>query len=262
MADSYWLKQDKNKPLFPDIEWAKPEQKQLAGNLGIAGGSKAGFRAAIMAYETAMAYGAGDVKLLLPDTLKPLMPPGTTNISLASSTSTGSFSHAAMESFQALLEWANAVLLIGDNGKNSETSLLLANFLKSIDKPAVLARDTIDLLMTDMAFILENRNITLITSLAQLQKIFRTTYYPKMITFNIQLSNLVEILHKFTITYPISLTTYHDGVLIVAANGQVTTTPLKNPMSIWSGEFATRASCQLMWSKSKPLEAITTAVLY
>ena len=39
----YWQKQTPEKPLFPDIEWAKPEQKSQAGRLGIIGGNKLGF---------------------------------------------------------------------------------------------------------------------------------------------------------------------------------------------------------------------------
>ena len=111
-----------------------------------------------------------------------------------------------------------------------------------------------------MTNILQKENITLITSLAQLQKIFRTTYYPKMITFNMQLNNLVETLHKFTLTYPTTIVTYHAEKVIVAHNGEIVTADVANPISLWSGEFAVKASCQIMWSPSKPLEAITSAI--
>ena len=40
---SYWRKQEKTKPLFPDIEWAKPEQRAQRGRLGLVGGNKLGF---------------------------------------------------------------------------------------------------------------------------------------------------------------------------------------------------------------------------
>ena len=43
MDYSYWKKQSIDAPLFPDIEWSKPENRLQAGKLGIIGGNKLGF---------------------------------------------------------------------------------------------------------------------------------------------------------------------------------------------------------------------------
>ena len=43
MEYDYWRKQEESRPLFPDIEWAKPEQRAQRGRLGIVGGNKLGF---------------------------------------------------------------------------------------------------------------------------------------------------------------------------------------------------------------------------
>lgn len=101
----------------------------------------------------------------------------------------------------------------------------------------------------------------LILSFAQLQKLFRTLYYPKILTFSIQLLQLVEALHKFTITYPITIATLHQDTLIAAHSGEVTTTPWTDPMRIWRGTVAARASVYYIWNPSRPLEAITTSLL-
>jgi len=42
MELAYWQCQTPEQPLFPDIEWNKPEQRSRAGKLGIIGGSKLG----------------------------------------------------------------------------------------------------------------------------------------------------------------------------------------------------------------------------
>ena len=256
----YWKKQTSEKALFPEIEWNKPQQKQMAGHLAIIGGNKLGFMAVANSYQTALDYGAGEVKLLLPGVLKTLMPRDITDISYAPNNTAGSFSNLAVTELKVIGSWATAVLFIGDSSKNSETGLLFSEFIAQYEKPIIITRDAIDLLMQDMANILQKENVTLITSLAQLQKIFRTTYYPKMITFNMQLNNLVEILHKFTLTYPSTIVTYHAEKVVIAYSGEVVTADIQKPMSLWSGEFAVKASCQIMWSPNKPLEATTSAI--
>ena len=54
MEYDYWHKQNPAKPLFPDIEWAKPEQRAQRGRLGIVGGNKLGFAGVAEAYQTAL----------------------------------------------------------------------------------------------------------------------------------------------------------------------------------------------------------------
>ena len=57
---SYWHKQTADKPLYPDIEWSKPEQKSQAGRIGIIGGNSLGFAGVAEAYQTTLKTGAGD----------------------------------------------------------------------------------------------------------------------------------------------------------------------------------------------------------
>ena len=74
MDFDYWQKQSPDTPLFPDIEWNKPEQRSLAGKLGIIGGNKLGFAGVAEAYSVALGNGVGQVRVLLPDVLKKTIP--------------------------------------------------------------------------------------------------------------------------------------------------------------------------------------------
>ena len=75
-----------------------------------------------------------------------------------------------------------------------------------------------------------------------------------------QVVQLVESLHKFTITYPVTIVTFHQSQLIIAHGGRVVSQEFDQPMMIWRGTTATKASCYLMWNPSKPLEAIATSI--
>lgn len=262
MEHTYWQRQSSDKPLFPDIAWSKPEQRNLAGKLAIVGGNKLGFAGVAEAYSAALNAGAGEVKVLLPDVLKKSVPSSILDATFASSNTSGGFSTKAKAELYAISEWADATLLVGDLGRNSETAVLFEQFLHDYKKPLTLTRDAIDLVKNNPKLLAERPETLLVLSFAQLQKLFQGVYYPKMLTFSMQLTLLVENMHKFTITYPVTLATLHNDSLIVAHEGQVTTTKWDNPMAIWRGTTAAHASTYWLWNKQKPLEAVSDSLLH
>lgn len=74
-----------------------------------------------------------------------------------------------------------------------------------------------------------------------------------------QLLQLVEALHKFTVTYPLTIVTFHHSQLVVAHGGEVITQEFDEPMAIWRGVTATKAATYLLWNPTQPLEAIATS---
>ena len=256
----YWRKQTPETPLFPDIEWNKPEQRAQAGRLGIIGGNKLGFVGAGDAYMLSLSAGAGEVRVLLPDVLKKTVPSSITEIVFGATTPSGSLGRDALGDMKAVAEWSTGVLLIGDAGRNSETAIVYEDFVREYSGQLTITRDAIDLLRSNPELIAERPNTLLVMSFAQLQKLFQSVYYPKMLTFSMQLAQVVEALHKFTITYPATLMVFHQNNLIVAHNGIVTTTPWENPMAVWKGSVATQAATYLLWSQTKPLEAVTASL--
>lgn len=261
MDFSYWKRQSAETPLFPDIEWSKPENRTHAGKLGIVGGNKLGFAGVAEAYSVATAAGVGQIKVLLPDVLKKTIPSAITDALFAPTNPSGSLAKDAAAEIATLGSWANSILLIGDAGRSSETAILYEQLLKDYTGNLTITRDAIDLVKNSSQTLVDRPNTLLIMSFAQLQKLFQSVYYPKVLTFSMQLTNLVEALHKFTISYPVSIAVLHRDTFIVAHDGNVTTTPWENPMLIWRGNVAAKAATYWLWSPSKPLEATTTAII-
>lgn len=257
----YWQKQLPTAPLFPDVEWNKPEQRGQAGKLGIIGGNKLGFLAVGDAYTVAHDAGVGQVRILLPDVLKKAVPTTITDVIYGASNPSGGLARDAAIEMGALGAWADSILLIGDAGRNSETAILYEDFIRNYDRQLTITRDAVDLFMNAPDVVVEREKTLLVVSFAQLQKIFSKVYYPKILTFSMQLQQLVEALHKFTITYPVTIMTFHQNQLIVASGGQVTTTPWDAPLAIWKGMVATSAATYWLWSPSKPLQAATASLV-
>lgn len=261
MEHTYWQQQTPGKALFPSIAWSKPEQRSQAGRLGIIGGNKLGFAGIAECYTTALQAGVGEVRVLLPDALRKAIPPTITDAVFGATNPSGSLSRDAIAELHAISSWATGILLAGDAGRNSETAILYEDFIRQTSKPLVITRDAVDLVKNSSQAIVERPNTLLVVSFAQLQKLFQLVYYPKVLTFSMHLASLVEALHKFTITYPVSVTVLHRDYLLVAHDGQVVSTKWENPMAIWRGSVAAKAAAYLLWNPDKPLEAVATSLV-
>lgn len=257
----YWKQQQPTKPLFPDIEWSKPEQKTSRGRLGIIGGNKLGFAGVAESYSTSLSTGAGEVRVLLPDCLRKSIPPSMTDVIFAPCNPSGSLSRDALPDLTTLGVWASCLLLAGDAGRNSETAIAYSDLIRNYTGQLVITRDAVDLVKNDSEALVNRPNTVLIVSFAQLQKLFQAVYYPKMLTFSMQLLQLVEAIHKFTVTYPVTIAVLHRDTLIVAHDGEVVTTKWETPLAIWRGITAARAATYLMWTPSQPLQAIATSLV-
>lgn len=264
---SYWQKQ--NTPLFSDLIWNIPEQK--FGHVSIIGGNSQNFSTPIKISEfLGQSFPFSEITTLLPDTLRTKLPP-LPNLEFAPSTNSGSF--ASPTKIIDLLRISNGSIIIGDLSKNSATAIALSEAIdKSLGQPTpklqqlILTRDSIDLLTSDANHWLNYPQITIIASMAQLQKVFRSVYYPKMIMLSQPLIPIIENIHKFTLTYPITLLTFHEENIIASHAGKIITTPITStsysPITLWSGQLAAKILALNLFNPHKPLEATSAAILY
>ena len=259
----YWRQQSESEPLFPDVLWSKPETKATAGKLGIIGGSALSFLAVANSHQMAIKTGMGEARLVLPQNLKKQLGslPG---VNFAPINQSGGLSKEAKADLVALQTETDGLLMIGDVGKNNETQLLYENFMRETvlksNKPVVINRDAVDLLMGIMNEIVICDNVLLVLSFSQLQKVFQAIYYPIVLVHSIQTVKLVEALHKFTVSNQASVAVFHNDMFLVASRGNVATTPFNHPTEIWQGRTATKMACWFVWNKLRPLEAAITAL--
>lgn len=234
----YWHKIDKP---IKDLTWNLPEQK--TGILNIVGGNEQSFNTLIRISEYALnTANFQAIQTVLPDALQAKLP-SLNNLVFLPSTDSGSF--ADSDQFQTITSKADATLFLGDFSKNNITARAVASACHTSEKPLLLTRDTIDLITSaNSEPLLMNEQLIILASMAQLQKLFRAIYYPKMLLLSSPLMKVVETLHKFTLSYPVTIITFHDGQLIVANSGNIATSPLSNthysPISLWQGQLATK----------------------
>ncbi len=258
MEHTYWHKQN-DKPLFPELLWSRPENKRQAGKLLIVGGNLHGFAAPAEAYQAAIKAGIGITKVLLPDALQKVVGNLIDNGEFAPSTPSGSFSQKALAEVLDLSAWADAVLLAGDLGRNSETAILLEKFLTKYSGPVVLTKDAADDVST-LPEQLERQQTLVVVTMAQLQRLIKNLGYPKPVRFGMDLLALVDLLHDFTTQHAVQLIVKQADTMLVAVKGQVSTTKLAQAMPIWRVKTASFTAVWWLQNPNKPFEALCTAI--
>lgn len=260
MQRDYWHKQTSHEPLFPDLLWSRPENRAHAGKLLIVGGNEHGFVAPAEAFKAAEKAGAGAVRMVLPDSMRRYLGKVFTAGELAPTTPSGSFSQEALATLLSEAEWADASMLAGDFGRNSETAILLEKFAQKYTGQLTITQDAADYFIGAPTTLLARTKTLLVISFAQLQKLAVNAKFPQAFTFDMNFLHLIDTLHEFTQTHQAYVVTKHLDTIFVAVNGQVSSTKLSEDMKIW--RIRTAASCSAWWMQnpSKAFEAITTAI--
>lgn len=256
----YWLKQTAAYPLYPDLLWSRPENKQQAGKLLIIGGNSQGFAAAGEAFSTATLAGIGTARVLLPDSLQKSIGRVFEAGEFSASTPSGSFGRAALADYLDLSLWANGVLLAGDLGRNSETAILLDAYLDAYYGHVTITRDVITYFTELPTVALTRPGTLLVLSMPQLQKLGVNAHFPMAFTLGMDLLRLLDNVHEFTKRYAVSIITKHLDTVIVAVDGQISTTKVGQDCKLWRLKCATYASVWQVQNPTKPFEALTTAI--
>lgn len=252
MTDTFWSKQTKDKPLFEDLLWSRPENKRYAGKLLVVGGNLHGFSAPANAYSAALKAGIGTVRVILPDKLAKTVGKLIPEAQFAPSTLSGSFARPSLAKLLEEAKWADGALLAGDFGRNSETAVLLEGFIDKYDGLLSITDDAIDYFIAHSDKLMGRYNFVITTDVARLQKLVK----PILIKHDDNLMTVVGKLHEITQVNKASIVTFFAGQIMVASGGQVSTTPAKDVNLV---ELAAYASVWWLQNPEKTFEALTIA---
>ncbi len=259
MDNIYWLKQTKEKPLYGDLLWSRPENKRFAGKLLIIGGNLHGFSAPGTAYGAALKAGIGTCRVILPDKLRRTVGKLLPEAEFAPSTPTsGSFSKKALAQMLDSATWADGVLLAGDFGRNSETAILLEKLLDKFKGLLTVAGDGLDYFLSTNSPLINRPNTAAVINLGKLQKLAKNNRPSTAVLHSTMLGDLVSLLHDWTSGNPGQIITKHAGHILVASGGKVSTTPDAEG-SHWQTELPAYVSVWWLQNPDKPFEAMSTA---
>ena len=256
-----WLRQSLNKPLFSDLLWSRPENRRLAGKLVVVGGNAHGFSMPVHAYSESLRAGAGVVNVLLPSSTQKMVGHIFSDVTFAASTISGGFSKDSLGEFMILSDWADGVFLAGEIGNNSETTILIEEFLDNYDGPLVVTNDVVDMVSGLDDKILNRNKTVIVTGIGKLQKLTQKIRLPFPIKYSIPMVNLVESLKELTAYKEVALVIEKENTIFVAYKGRVSTTPYNKPPENWQTILASHASVWTIQNNTKIFEALSCAAL-
>lgn len=260
----YWNKEGAEMRASDNLSWNFPEQKQ--GVISVIGGNREAFSTEVKITNYLLQHFpmVKEVKNHFPDCLKKKLPPFE-NIFFYPSTETGSFTPSG--ELTSSIDGSDLAIISGDLSKNSLTAIAITKLLQSSDTfPFILTRDAVDLIKSEAFSFIERDGIFLVASLAQLQKLFRALFFTRPLLLSSPIFPVIETLHKFTLSYPVSILTFHAGKIICAYQGDVVTINIEStdftPISLWSGDLVARLAAFALYNPNRRLESMVAAVNY
>lgn len=253
-----WLKQISG-PLYENVIWSRPENKQLAGKLLIVGGNSHELHEPLQAHKYCIEAGIGQINIVMPDRI-PKMLMSAEGLITVPSTMSGAIGYESLDELLAIANGVDMVLWPGSLGRDSQTTRLIEEFVEKTPKPVVASEDAADALLGLPGMFIRPDSL-LILSMAQLAVLQKHMKLTTAITSDIQLSNLVEVLSS--ITRPgFGIATLHSGQIVTSYNGQTSTTPIKmEDKETFRWRTALASYSAVLWAQFlyKPFEAITSA---
>lgn len=259
MNPSYWQRQT-SEPLFPELEWSRPQNRTHAGKLLIVGGHAQGFAGPAEAYAAAQSAGIGASRVLLPDALHKTIGKLFPEAEFAPSNPSGGFAATALGELLDAASWADGVALPGSAGRNSETLVLLENFAGKYNGQLTITADAADHFCAQPFELLQRSDTLLVLTTNQLRRLGSEAHFPQAFTSDMGLLQLAEQLHEFTRRFAPCLLTRHQNAYVLAVNGQISTTAAAANLPAWCVKTAAREAVWWLQNPGKTFEALTAAL--
>lgn len=250
-----WQKQDPKKPLYPDLIWSRPENKNHAGKLLLIGGKAGEFINVSSTYILANKAGAGIIRTLLPDSLQQIGK-NIDEVEFSRSNQGGGFAKTALADFFDLSDWADQVLLAGDFGKNAETTVILDGYLLRSQKPIVLSQKALTSISLSYEQLLK-LPVTLVITRDELRKIAIRIGSHIAVTSTANFETIKEVMFNISSQSKANLVIIDQDNTWVAVNGNIISTKT-TPIDI--NTLAAYVAVWQMQNPDKPLQALATAV--
>ena len=256
MAIPTFVKQG-NEPLFPEVFWNRPTMRARAGRLLAIGGQRNQFSLLQAVYQLAEAAGIGECQAAMPDSLRRLVGPAEFARLLPASAS-GSLGKAALGELLAIAPDFDALIIGMNLTTNAETGVMIESLITRLEMPVVVTEEAIGILKFNPALITGNPQALVVTTMAGLFALANHHSMPIAIKPQAGVVAKMEILQQLV---DISKCAYVvcDGEVLVAAEGQMSLTPLDHSLSNLPAAPIGVAATFWTQHRAKPFTALTTA---
>jgi ADP-dependent NAD(P)H-hydrate dehydratase / NAD(P)H-hydrate epimerase len=202
----------------------------------------------------------GEARVIVPDALKKTLK-HTPHIEFAPSTPSGSFSVKSYDPLLWQAHWAEGLLLVGDLGRNSETTITIEKLVTSLSIPAVITKDAADQFMKSPRTLIQRPHTTLVISFSQLQKLGISLGVKTPFTLSMTLEAAVRCMTAITASSQISIITRIRDIYCAASGSTAITSPADPDESTWRLKTAAKFSVHQLHYPKKLTESLAHTLL-
>jgi NAD(P)H-hydrate repair Nnr-like enzyme with NAD(P)H-hydrate dehydratase domain len=246
-----------DEPLYPKILWNRPVARSGAGRLLVVGGHTGEFSLVTAVHEAAMAAGAGECTVVLPDALLKLLAGAPDTVFVPSSPS-GSLGREALGQVLQLAEESDAVAIGANLSANSHTTILIERLLQEADRPIIAFGDALTAARNHLPALTSRPENLIIATMPEIFKLAGQLNIPINIRPDGGILNKVEIIASVRAATSCSLVVYGSEI-IVAAGGDIVVTPVNYRLSLVPSIYY--AVLSVFWIQNRPQarEGLATA---
>lgn len=249
----FWIKQG-DEPIDPDILWARPEQKKLAGRVSIVGGSKSSFRDVSALHSQVLAAGIGEVKTFLPNILEKVLGENESFIYVPAN-GYGEFGDASRVALAAASSWSDTLIVSPDFGSNSEAIKVLRDVGDHVARQVLVGSST-RLYKHDGGSLINNNHVAVV-SLTELRDLAVMMGLSEAFTSGLGNFEIALKLKTVSEGQNFIFVLLLDDIVMVAIDGKVLSKALIKPDL---NTVAAYVAVLLEQSSDRPLEAVSAAL--
>lgn len=249
--------QQRDQLLYPKILWNRPLSRHGAGRLLVVGGYQADFSQPTAIFTLAMAAGAGECIVALPDSLARLLT-GTPSIVFVPSSPSGSLGRDALGQILNAVDDANGVALGANLSNNSETAVLIERLVQETTKPLIIFAEALPALQFNIRLVTARERTLMIVTMPEVFKLAAQLGLSIHIRRDGGLMNKLEIIKIVKEVMAADMVVY-GAETIVAVGHELSVTPTNPVLSRLPTAYYSVLSVFWLQHSAKPFEALTTA---
>jgi hypothetical protein len=222
-------------PLFPNVLFSRPVTRAGGGTLLLVGGHSGEFSLPTAIHQLALAAGAGECRVVMPDVLAKLLggAPGTHFVAASPS---GSLGTEGLGRILELSEDSDAVALGASLSNNSNTSILIEKLALELERPVIAFADALTALQHKIETITDNPDALVIATMPEIFKLCGQLGVSINIRKNAGLINKLEIIQDLRAASACEYVVFGSEI-IVAADTEMVVTPINYRLSLVPAAF-------------------------
>jgi NAD(P)H-hydrate repair Nnr-like enzyme with NAD(P)H-hydrate dehydratase domain len=245
-----------DEPLYPNVLYNRPVTRAAGGRLLIIGGHTGDFVQPTNLYQLAVAAGAGECQVALPDVLAKFLDgaPGATYVPTGPS---GALGIDALGRLLQLSENADAVALGASLSNSSQTTILLERLLDELQRPVIAFGEALSLLQHRVRLLTDRPDCLLILTMPEVFKLAGQLEVAIHIRPGGGLINKLEIVRDLAAACQCQLAVYGSEI-IIAAGEELVVTPINHRLSLLPAAFWAVLGVFWMHNASRRREGLIT----